>query len=477
METLLKQVIGRYTEMTVQERRESKKSLKRERIIETAFELFSKKSYHEVMMEDVAKLTSVAKGTVYNYFSSKEELYFSIMKLRMENLTNSLTEKIENETNPIDSLRSYVTHLYIFMMKYRNFFLMYRKESLNKESEICGELKALETKLRDLLAGIIRTGETKSLFRQIDEDFAVNVILGSIYGAVQQGIDNKINEQETRKEKEKIFDFILHSLFSGFDDKKVLPLKNKTIVITRTVEQSKESSAVFSELGAEIIIFPTLEIVPPSSWKQFDEAVTDNKIDFIIFTSAHSVKMFIERSEYLNIIFDFNKIKVVAVGNKTAGICESLGIPANIIPSKFSGEAVVAELTKYDVKGKVIFMPRSAIGRETLPQGLRELGAVIKSVPVYNVSLPSRDSIKENISQLNAYKPDLYIFTSPSTFENFLQIMQIEDPVKYFKGYLVAAIGPTTKLSIEERKVKVDIMPDEFTIDGLAKAIVDHYKK
>jgi uroporphyrinogen-III synthase len=365
----------------------------------------------------------------------------------------------------------------MFMMKYQNFFLMYRKENLHKDSDICVELKNLETKLRDLLAGIIRTGETKGLFRQIDEDFAVNVILGGIFGAVQRGIDNKINDQESRREKDKIFDFVLHGLFSGFDDNKVMPLKNKTIVITRTVEQSKESSAVFSELGADVIIFPTLEIVAPSSWKQFDDAVTDkNKVDYIIFTSAHSVKMFLGRVEELNITFDFSKIKVVAVGNKTAAICNDLKIPVNIIPSKFSGDAVVDELSKYDLKNKIIFIPRSAIGREALPQGLRELGAIIKSVPVYNVSLPSQESIKKNVEQLNSGSLDLFIFTSPSTFENFLQIMNIEDPVRFFKGYLVAAIGPTTKSSIEERKVKVDITPDEFTIDGLAKAIVDHYK-
>jgi len=463
--------------MTVQERREGKKNLKREKIIETAFELFSRKNYHEVMMEDVAKLTSVAKGTVYNYFSSKEELYFSIMKQRMEKLTSSLTEKTENETNSIDSLRSFITHLYLFMMKYRNFFLMYRKENLYKDSEICVELKELENRLRNLLAEIIRAGENKGIFRQIDEDFAVNVILGGIFGAVQRGIDNNIDDHEARREKEKIFDFVLHGLFSGFDDKKVMPLKDKTIVITRTVEQSKESSAVFSELGADVIIFPTLEIVPPSSWKLFDDAVIDkNKIDYIIFTSAHSVKMFSERVKNLGITFNFNKIKVVAVGNKTAGVCNELKIPVSIVPSKFSGDAVVAELSKYDLKGKIIFIPRSAIGREALPQGLRELGAIIKSAPAYNVSLPSPESTKEYIGLLNTNKPDLFVFTSPSTFENFLQIMKIEDPVRFFKDYLVAAIGPTTKSSIEDRKVKVDITPDEFTIDGLAKAVVDHYK-
>ena len=464
--------------MTVKEKREKRKSLKRESIIKTASELFSQKSYHEVMMDDVAKLTSIAKGTVYNYFESKEELYYSILKLRLENLTNSLTNKILTATNPIDALRSFVTHYYMFMMKYRSFFLIYRKESLNSDNGICEELRSLENELRQLLTEIVITGMTKNLFRTIDEDFAVNVILGSIYGAVHRGIDNQINDETLVNEREKIFDFILHGLLSGFDNKKVLPLINKTIVITRTVDQSKESSAVFGGLGADVIIFPTLEIVPPASWEQFDEAISESAdINFLIFTSAHSVKMFSNRCIELKAEFNYNKTKIVAVGSKTANICRKYGLPVHIIPSKFSGEAVVDELSKYDLKGKVILIPRSAIGREVLPQGLRELGAVIKSVPAYNVSLPSGDSVKENIKRLNARHPDLFIFTSPSTFENFLQIMKIEDPVKFFKDYLVAAIGPTTKFSIEERRVTVDIIPDEFTIEGLAKAIVNHYQK
>jgi uroporphyrinogen-III synthase len=464
--------------MTVKEKREIRRSRKRERIIETASELFSKMSYHEVMMDDVARLTDVAKGTVYNYFASKEELYFSIMKMRMEKLTNSLKGKVESETNSIDSLKSFIIHLYMFMMKYQSFFLMYRKEFMNTNNKLCAELKSLERKLHNLLAGIINTGKIKGLFRSIDESFAVNVILGSIYGTVQRSIDNKINDDEMTYEREKIYDFVLHGLLSGFEDTKVLPLKDKTIVITRTVDQSKESSAVFSELGANVIIFPTLEIVPPSDWKQFDDIVTGSeKIDFIIFTSAHAVKMFRQRCEELNLDFSFENIKVVAVGNKTAGICRQLGIPAHIIPSKFSGEAVVDELSRYEVKGKNIFIPRSAIGREALPQGLRELGAVLKTASAYNVSLPSLESIQPFLEQLYNSNPDLFIFTSPSTFENFLQIMKIDDPVKYFRNFLVAAIGPTTKSSIEERKVKVDITPDEFTIDGLAKAIVDYYKR
>lgn len=169
-------------------------------------------------------------------------------------------------------------------------------------------------------------------------------------------------------------------------------------------------------------------------------------------------------------------MKVVAVGSKTYSICEKYKIPVHIIPKRFSGEGVVEALSKFDLKDKTIFIPRSALGREDLPRGLRELGAIIKTVPVYNVALPTKENLFEYIKKLNISKPDLFIFTSPSTFENFLQIMDIINPVSYFKGYDVAAIGPTTQSAIENKRVKVNIMPDEYTIQGLVKKVIEFYK-
>ena len=179
--------------MIVTEKRETKKQIKRERILEAAANLFSQKSYHEVMMEDVAKLTSVAKGTVYNYFSSKEDLYFSIMCLRMENLIRSLKQQIKVEQNSIDSLRSFTVHLYMFMMKYQNFFLMYRKESLNSENDFCVELRHLDHQLKTILSGIIDNGSSENVFRNIDKDFAVTSIMGTIYGTIQRNIETTPN--------------------------------------------------------------------------------------------------------------------------------------------------------------------------------------------------------------------------------------------------------------------------------------------
>ncbi|MFO7526298.1 MAG: uroporphyrinogen-III synthase [Ignavibacteriaceae bacterium] len=463
--------------MLVKENRKTKKARKREQILEVAANLFSRKNYHEVMMDDVARLTDIAKGTVYNYFESKEELYFSIMSLKLNNLNTSLKEKLSGEISCIESLHSYVIHLYMFMIKYQSFFLMYQKEYLNAENEFCDQLKSHNEELKSILQGVLRRGIRENQFRDVEEDFAVKLILGSIFGAVQRGIENNYSGQTLADERERLFDFVLHGLYSGFNTNSVRPLKNKKFVLTRTVEQSKESASAFSELGAEVIIFPTLEIVPPSSWDEFDRIVSEqDKIDFIILTSAHAVKMYAKRLKELNIEILYKQIKVVAVGSKTYSVCEKHNVPVHIIPKKFSGEGVVEALSKYDLKNKLVFIPRSAIGREDLPHGLAELGAIIKTVPVYNVSLPTKENISENIKRLNNSKPDLFIFTSPSTFENFLQIMDITNPISYFNGYDIAAIGPTTQSAIESKKVKVNIMPDEFTIQGLVKKVIEYYK-
>jgi len=355
---------------------------------------------------------------------------------------------------------------------------MYQKESLKAEHELCSEVSALEKDYRNILEDIINTGEAECLFRKVEKSIAVDLILGGIYGAIRRGIENGYNEEIMSAEREKIFDFILHGLFSGFEEGRKYPLKGKTIVITRTVEQSKDSAEIFKQLGANVIIFPTLDIVPPDSWKEFDAIVTGkSKIHFLIFTSAHAVKMFIKRCEELNKKFDFENTKIVAVGNKTALVCEKNKIPVTIIPPKFSSTGVIEELINYDLRNKLIFIPRSAIGREELPEGLEALGAELKTAPVYNVSLPSAEKIKNSLEILNSNKPDLFIFTSPSTFENFLKILNISEPVQYFNGFDVAAIGPTTKTAIENRNVRVNIMPTEYTIDGLAKAIIEFYDK
>ncbi|MDQ0242818.1 AcrR family transcriptional regulator [Bacillus fengqiuensis] len=71
---------------------------KQTRIIETAMKLFSQKGYHSTSIQEIAENSGIAKGSIYNYFSSKEDLFMSIFKHYHERLFNKVSQVEQNET-------------------------------------------------------------------------------------------------------------------------------------------------------------------------------------------------------------------------------------------------------------------------------------------------------------------------------------------------------------------------------------------
>ena len=74
------------------------------------------------------------------------------------------------------------------------------------------------------------------------------------------------------------------------------PLSGKTVVITRTRGQAAEFARLLKNYGARVIEFPTIEVIPPDSWKNADKAI--DRLDtyqWLIFTSTNGVKFFLKR--------------------------------------------------------------------------------------------------------------------------------------------------------------------------------------
>lgn len=255
------------------------------------------------------------------------------------------------------------------------------------------------------------------------------------------------------------------------------PLSNKTIVITRSAEQSETSINIFKDLGADVIQFPTIKITALESFDLFDNAIKNfDDFDYIIFTSANAVQKFLERINELKISLNYNNVKVIVTGSKTAEVCKKENIQVDFIPAKYSAEGII-ESIKEEIKNKKVFIPCSAIARKGLSEGLKSAGAVVTNVPVYDVGIPEEVEIKEHVDELNKSNPDVFIFTSPSTFKNFLTIMKIENPKNYFKDFTVATIGTTTEAEIKNYDIKADIVPKVFTMETLAEEIISYFEK
>ena len=95
---------------------------KREKILLAAQELFSEKGFHETTVEEIARQANVAKGTVYIYFDSKEQLFKEVIKSGFKELKRKTEEKIESTSKPLKKIKLIVETYFNYFDIYRSLF-------------------------------------------------------------------------------------------------------------------------------------------------------------------------------------------------------------------------------------------------------------------------------------------------------------------------------------------------------------------
>lgn len=189
---------------------------KKHYILDVASRLFSHLDFHHVCMEDVAREARIAKGTLYNYFNSKEELYFAIIETRMQTLIRQLEERLQHRHPPVMDLRRFVVHLYSFFLKYPNFFVIWKREEVktsSPQSETCRELRA---QLRAMLTAILQRGIEEGDFREFPSlNLLGDCIFGIIDGMAMRGIHGNTTEDRRKEERENMFSIILGLVQKG----------------------------------------------------------------------------------------------------------------------------------------------------------------------------------------------------------------------------------------------------------------------
>jgi len=149
--------------------------------------------------------------------------------------------------------------------------------------------------------------------------------------------------------------------------KKNSPLRGKRILITRPEGQAKDFIEALKAQGAEVVSFPTIRIAPPRDWITVDNAIENlTTYDALIFTSVNGVKFFFQRlKDKEKSIGSLKKLKIVAIGPKTAAAIKRRHLRVDIIPPKFQAESVVEALEKEGITGKRFLLPRKGTGRSS----------------------------------------------------------------------------------------------------------------
>ncbi|MDA1281904.1 MAG: uroporphyrinogen-III C-methyltransferase [Chloroflexi bacterium] len=259
----------------------------------------------------------------------------------------------------------------------------------------------------------------------------------------------------------------LRDAMAWFDTR---PLFGKRVLVTRARSQASKLVKQLEDLGAEVLEYPTIEIVPVRDPEPLDEALRNvAKYDWMMFTSSNAVRGIAARMKSLGIDSRaLAHLKFGVNGPSTARALAEIGINADAIPDQYLASAMVELLKTEGITPKNVLFPRSEIGRETLASGLRELGSNVDEVVAYSTESPNdtgdlaRAAYEEGV--------DFTTFTSSSTVRNLVDLLGgSPDLINTSKTVI---IGPITADTAKELNVNNNIEADQQSIPGIVKAIL-----
>ena len=255
-------------------------------------------------------------------------------------------------------------------------------------------------------------------------------------------------------------------------------LINKSVIITRALEQSSEAREIFRKNGAEVFDLPSLVIGPPDNWHPLDDALRKiYTFDWIIFSSANGVRNVENRMKEISLsLSEISKnIKIAAVGRKTASFLSDIGVKINFVPPDFIADSLLEHFPE-DQKGLKLLIPRVQTGgRSVLAESFKFNGAEVIDVAAYESSCPE-EIPRETIDALKGGKIDIIAFTSGKTVINTVTLLKKnfgENWLKLIEKIKIVSIGPQTTISCKNliRYPDKEAMPHD--LEGLVNASLE----
>jgi uroporphyrinogen III methyltransferase/synthase len=257
------------------------------------------------------------------------------------------------------------------------------------------------------------------------------------------------------------------------------PLFGRRIVVTRPRAQAEELARLLEDQGAEVILFPTIEIAPPPDAAPFERAVEEAATyDWIVFTSANGVRVFFERFVLgRRDLRELARVRLAAIGPETAAELERRLLRPAVVAAEFRAEGLIAALAAEDVRGKRFLLPRAAGARPVLPETLSARGARVEDVVAYQAVQPSGADVASVRTALAAGEIDALTFTSSSTVANFVAMVGRDEVARLIVGGrpLVACIGPVTADTARAHGLSVAVEARVYTSAGLSAALGEHF--
>ncbi|MFQ5709110.1 MAG: TetR/AcrR family transcriptional regulator [bacterium] len=199
-------------------RKERERLSRREEILTAARKVFCERGFEKATLDEIAVVAEFGKGTLYNYFKSKEDLFACIIETGTLQFQEFVAQATKSKSSPKEKIATYIDAAFEFFENNRQIYSIFVLEknklacSINDEmfSKCCAQQEAV----KQFLAGLFQEGMTVGDFRRFEPLKLARALIGLLHTSMFQAIrepDTTNLKTEARFIKDILFEGIVKS--------------------------------------------------------------------------------------------------------------------------------------------------------------------------------------------------------------------------------------------------------------------------
>jgi AcrR family transcriptional regulator len=207
-------------------RKERETRLRRNIIIEAAEELFLHQGYDNTSMEEIAHKSEFSKGTLYNYFNSKEDLYLAIAAKAYGILIDLTNKSTQNQQSGMDQIKQIGYAYYEFTKKFPNFANIFHDVAIlipdienkpkNDQSKFEKEYISMSHVYQDIFMKILENAIKAGAIRTDKSPFLIGFVLSRLTNSLIKDLMHSKHIVKTfQLQEDDIVDFVFEIMEDG----------------------------------------------------------------------------------------------------------------------------------------------------------------------------------------------------------------------------------------------------------------------
>lgn len=189
---------------------------KRQQILEAAYIVFSRKGYHRATVDEIIALADTGKGTVYNYFNNKEQLFYTLIHEISEPFEANLQQVVKSQDLPLAKIKRLIRLFLVFYVRHADLWRVMMHEVRGFGSESYSNFKEGQ---REKYAA--RFTETIGTFQTVLQEAAANGDIKScettkiafgLYSVIVTLVFQKLVDDSIDETADKIADIFLYGI-------------------------------------------------------------------------------------------------------------------------------------------------------------------------------------------------------------------------------------------------------------------------